>query len=336
MPRPNKIWYWKARGEWCVKVDGKRHRLGPDKDKAEIRFHELMANRHNPQPLPSDSLAVALDEFLDWTQKNRAQRTHERYSELLQSFLDFVGNIAIQSIKPFIVQQWYESHDWNQTTQNTAIRAVKRALNWAEDMGYCDRNPIARMPVPRALARDSVVTDEEFTELIGAVKDHNFADLLTVSYDCGIRPQEVKKLEARHVQLQKKRAISPTSEGKKETARAFYIPTERSLAIIRRLMEDHPEGPIFLNCKGNPWTRSAVKCRFARLEEKLGRRFRQYDFRRTWITKKIIAGVDSHVVAKLAGHKSTAMLDRHYSVIAEDHEFMLNAARQGEESPAEE
>src|SRR5207302_1270867 len=40
---------------------------------------------------------------------------------------------------------------------------------------------------------------------------------------------------------------------------------------------------------------------------KHGKRFNHYAFRRTFITRKIIAGVDSHVVAKLSGHQSTAM-----------------------------
>ncbi len=59
---------------------------------------------------------------------------------------------------------------------------------------------------------------------------------------------------------------------------------------------------------------------------KYGKRFNHYAFRRTFITRKIIAGVDSHVVAKLAGHQSTAMIDRHYSQVASDHEFMLQQA----------
>jgi integrase len=59
---------------------------------------------------------------------------------------------------------------------------------------------------------------------------------------------------------------------------------------------------------------------------KHGKRLKHYDFRRTWITRKIIAGVDSHVVARLSGHQSTAMIDRHYSAVANDHEFMLKMA----------
>ena len=147
------------------------------------------------------------------------------------------------------------------------------------------------------------------------------------SWDLGCRPQEIKRLEGRHLDLAHQRAVIPTEEGKKGIARAIYIPTDRAMKIIERLATEHPEGPLFLNTRGVPWTAFAVKCRFARLEDKVGKRFRQYDFRRTWITDKLKAGVDSHVVAKLSGHKTTAMIDKHYSQIADDPEYMLEQAK---------
>jgi site-specific recombinase XerD len=99
------------------------------------------------------------------------------------------------------------------------------------------------------------------------------------------------------------------------------------MEIIRRLTKERPHGPIFLNNRGNPWTGFAVKIRFERLEKKIGKRIKHYDLRRTYITDKIVAGVDSHVVAKLAGHVNTAMIDRHYSVVADNYEFMLRQAQ---------
>ena len=44
MPRPQKIWYWKNRKEWYVEIDGVRHRLGPDKKEAELKFYALKAD----------------------------------------------------------------------------------------------------------------------------------------------------------------------------------------------------------------------------------------------------------------------------------------------------
>ncbi len=83
-----------------------------------------------------------------------------------------------------------------------------------------------------------------------------------------------------------------------------HFPTDRSVEIVGRLCDERPSGPLFLNNGGNKWTGDAVKCSFARLEKTVGRRIKHCDFRRTFITRKIIAGVDSHVVAKLKGPHS--------------------------------
>src|SRR5262249_42579166 len=148
-----------------------------------------------------------------------------------------------------------------------------------------------------------------------------FRDLLVVSYDTGARPIEVKQLEARHLQLDKQRAVLPKEEAKgRKAPRVFYFATERSMEIIQRLSEARPTGPLFLNARGNRWTGDAVKCAFARLEEKIGRRLSHYALRHSRLTDWLVSGVDSHVVAKLSGHKDTKMLDQVYSHVQEDYE----------------
>ena len=42
---------------------------------------------------------------------------------------------------------------------------------------------------------------------------------------------------------------------------------------------------------------------------------------------KLIAGVPTHTVAQLAGHRDSRMIDKHYSKVAQDHKYMLEQAR---------
>ena len=49
--------------------------------------------------------------------------------------------------------------------------------------------------------------------------------------------------------------------------------------------------------------------------------------RHTQITRSLQAGVDSHVVARLSGHQNTHQLDRTYSHVADDYDFMLREAK---------
>ncbi len=229
------------------------------------------------------------------------------------------------------VQTWLNAQtQWNSTTKHDAITALQRAFNWCVTNCGLDKNPIKGMEKPKAIARKSTITQEEFDKLLEEIPDQLFRDLLIFSFDTGARPQEVKALEARHVDIGQELILIPTDEAKgKKRPRVIYIPTTRSVEILKRLTEQYPEGFLFRNRRGNQWTATAVKDRFDDLDHVLGRRVTHYDFRRTWITQSLLAGVDSHIVAQLAGHVDTSMIDKHYSQVADNHKFMKEMAKKG-------
>lgn len=353
MGRKPSPWWWDEEQGWYVNYQGKRRFLGKHPDGArkpqksdktgkwnapkliEDAFLVLLGGGEPvPQPTPAgDSVQDVLKDFVKWARENRATLTAERYKQFLEDFINatvdkqLVGLLPVPTLTSKHVTAWLNRKEtWGPTTKKNAITAVQAALNWATANRGLDRNPIKGMKKPEAKRRKGVVTPAEFEAILGKVTGP-FADLLTVSYDCGARPFELKDLELRHVDFDKRRAVIPADEAKgRKHTRTIYFPTDRSLEIVRRLCAERAEGPIFRNSRGNKWTGNAVKCYFARLEKIIGKRVKHYDFRRTFITRKIIAGVDSHVVAKLSGHQSTAMIDRHYSAVADDSEFMLKQA----------
>jgi integrase len=79
-----------------------------------------------------------------------------------------------------------------------------------------------------------IVTPEGFEKLLSAVKAQPFRDVLVVSYDTGLRPQELKIIEAWHIQIEKQRAVIPGSEAKGSITRTTYFATEL-LEVVRRL-----------------------------------------------------------------------------------------------------
>jgi integrase len=347
-------WYWEARNGWYVLIGGQRHFLGehpadapaPQKSKKTRRwntptriddaFHRLMRGESvHPAPEGGDTLVQVLDDFITWSKENRAKLTALGYEKFCQDFVNAseggvkLGLLPVARLTSRHVTAWLNQRPtWGPTTKKNAITAIQAGLNWAVSNRGLERNPLRGMKKPEAKRRREIVTPEEFEAILGKVTGP-FADLLTVSYDSGARPFEVKELERRHVEFDRQRALFSADEAKgRKYPRTIYFPTQRSMDVIRRLCEEHPQGPIFRNNRGNKWTGDAVKCVFARLEGVIGKRVKHYDFRRTFITRKIVAGVDSHVVAKLSGHQSTAMIDRHYSAVANDHEFMLKMAAQ--------
>jgi integrase len=151
---------------------------------------------------------------------------------------------------------------------------MKRALNWATGQGYIPFSPIAKMERPEGGTRTLTISPEEFAELLGKNRDVHFRDLLEFSWEAGGRPQEVKGLEARHVDWKRSLCVYHYLEAKKEKTRVIYL-TDKALSMVRRLAKTNPEGKLFRNTRGEPWTANAVRCRFKRLEEKVGKRWTQ-------------------------------------------------------------
>lgn len=328
MARRAKPWWWEQYGQYCVTIKGKRHFLGPDLEAAEKRFHELMAK---PEPkVATTSVAAIIDQFLDWTQTNRAEETYLWYRKYLQSFLDHLTpqNLQVDRLKPEHVEKWVHSKKWGGSSKRGAITAVARVMSWAEKKGKIDENPIRRrLEKPPAGKRERSLTKGEYSELLKHVTDE-FKDLVVTAWETGARPQEITKVESRHVDLINGRWVFPVEESKGKKAQRIVYLSETALEITKRLMKDHPEGPIFRNRNANPWTRTNVASSFFRLKKKIGVKYRLYDFRFSFCTNGLKNGVDPITMQHLMGHKDLSMISKIYALVGQDHAHMRKAAMQ--------
>lgn len=323
--RPRKPWYRKSRSTWYVWIDGKQHNLGPDKEEALRKYHAIMAQA--PEKPSSGSIAALLDAFVIYCAEHKSPSTVRWYENYLQDFLDYLkanghspATLNPVKLTPRIVRSWADQRG---KAKRARITAVKAAYRWGHAEGWIDANPIVAMRRPPQSKRVQFASLQEMKAILRAVKDKCFRDLLIVSWDTGARPQELRPLRDIHLDLDNHRCVLPTLDTKgKRKPRVFYL-TTRAERIINRCNQG---GYIFRNSRGKPWTASAVKCRFARLDEKLGKRFCQYMFRHAWVTRLLKQGVDSHIVAKLAGHTSTRMIDTVYSHVQQDDAFMVAQA----------
>lgn len=274
MARQPKPWYRKDRKVWCVTVHGVRHVLGPKRKEAFEQFYALMREpRAEPQPVAADGdLAAIFDAFLEWTERNRSAATLEWYRYRLQAFVDAYPELTVLSIKPHHVERWAGTAEHSVTTRRNSMRAVKRCLKWAVAQGYLDSNPIERLEIPSGRSREVYIPPEEFATFVTAVPDRQFAELLTVTYETGCRPQESLRVEARHVDVKHSRWVFPASEAKVKTQPRVVYLSPTALTITKQLMKLHPTGPLFRNANGKPWTKDSVGCAFDRLNIRLGKR----------------------------------------------------------------
>lgn len=333
MARKATPWYWEARGEWCVIIRGKRQRLGPDKEEAERRFHELMAERPKQQPVSrAAGLTVAslLDKFLDWCEKHCAARTFLDHRRRIQNFLDAAPEAArfpAEKLKPFHVTEWIDRHPtWGPTFRRMHIISVQRPYNWAVRLGYIETNPIRGIDKPPCKRREQVVTPDQWL----TIRDHYaegdpFRDLLEFVWETGCRPQEARAIEPRHVCLDRLCVLFPPDEAKGKKNWRIIRLTKRAAEILRRRIRDRREGKAFLNANGKPWTAWAVNCRFCRLKKHTGVKHFAYALRHGFATRKLVEGNDHLTVAELLGHSDGTMLARVYQHLSQNDEHLRKA-----------
>jgi len=327
MPRKPSPWWWEQKGVYCVTIEGKRHRLGADKEAAETEFHRLMANP--AQRVRADSVKAISDLFLDWTQAHRAHETYLWYRKHLQSFVDSLKPplMTVDRLKAHHVDSWIDKHGWESSYARGAMTAVSRCLNWALKKGHIEQNPIyKKLDKPKAGKRDVVLSPDDFKKLLEHLHGE-FRDLVVTAWETGCRPQEVTKVEARHVDLKNGCWVFPAAESKgKREKRSVYL-SDTALAITKKLMEQHPTGPLFRRPNGEAWSRHDASQYFRRLKKKLGAHYRLYDLRHSFITNGLKNGVDPVTMANLVGHVDLKMIHEIYSHVSKDISFMRDAAR---------
>lgn len=271
MPKMPEPWWREDRQAWFVQIDRKRHNLGRNKKKAWQRFHTLMAEPpKRASIIASDSLLTVIEAFLEWSQHHRSPDTYEWYRYRLERFAKTYPDLRVGELRPYHVQEWVDPMPVASGSKRNYCRAVKRCIRWAKKQGYLNENPIVDLELPRGGKREKVVSVGEWESILAAVSDRSFRELLVVTWETGCRPQESLRVEARHVDLLNQRWVFPESESKTDIPRIVYL-TDEALAITKRLMLQHPIGPLFCNSTGQPWTTDAVNCAFIRMQIKLGR-----------------------------------------------------------------
>jgi integrase len=312
-----------ARNLWYVQLSGKQVNLGSDKAVAFKTYHGLMQQRAESepgQPVATPALSrlvvVLMDEYLDWCEKNRAAGTYEWYKMRLQHFCKAVApTLTVDQLKPYHVQKWVDEHPAG--SRRNLIRAIKRVMNWAEQLGRIERSPLVHMRKPPEGKRELVITTEQYQKMLDNTRDQEFRDLLTVAWETGCRPQELLKVEARHLDLTGGRWLFPASESKgKKIPRVVYL-TPKALEICRRLAEKYPQGHLLRRKTGKLWSRLAIDGRFRYMQSEFGVKICLYTLRHTWINRMLLGGVDAFTVATLAGHRDPSMLAKHYAHLSQ-------------------
>lgn len=316
-----------------------------------VKLAKGQAGFEERKPVPTFKEAVAL--FLNRSRSDNASKHHTvRRAEVaskapLRFFgdrqLDQIGVSDIEAYKDWRMRQRKQAPHLkakkNQrattniilrpATVNRELAFMRAMLNYFIKLDVLIKNPVSCIKFLRENNQQMRVVSEDEERLYLMAASQPLRDVATMLVETGMRPDEVCRMERRHVHLDKGFIFNP--HGKTPAARRKLPLSQRAAEVLRRRLEYSNCDFVFPTTRGgkdpakpiiklNAAHRGAVKR--AGVEP-----FRLYDLRHTFATRATEAGVDLVTLAALLGHSRVQMVLR-YAHPTEEHQF--NAVRKME------
>lgn len=338
MPRRAEPWRRGKGGPWYAWVNGKQVRLADATATKEAARDALDAIRRGgkiPRPDTVESVADLCVAFL------AHQEERCRGGEITEATLDHyrvlvttaaagpLANLPATELTTKAVLGWAMARKgWGAARRRAAVQAVRAVTRWATQTGSIGRDPLAGMKPPPAVARDFDATIDIRTAVRTAATDEAWGNFLAAAEATGCRPGEVATVTAADFDPTAGTwsVANKTARTTGETHRIVFLPPAL-VDLCRRLAKEHPTGPLFLNSLGRPWKRWAWGARMRRARKKLGlsSKLVTYSLRAAFAGDAIEANVNPLIIAELMGHRSTSMISKHYSRIAQRRNAMHDA-----------
>ena len=208
---------WKRSGVYYVgyRQNGKRCwkstscRTKPEALKAISDLKKLLEQKQR-----GALLSEFVREFLAYSEANHAVKTFRLYRQVLATFLDFCGDIPINTVAASHVDKYkLERLKFvKPVSVNVELRHLKSAFSVALRWRHITENPCKGVPMVRLpQASPPFLTPAEFSELLKAIPEAWFRELITFAVNTGLRQGEILNLRRSDVDFERKVAIIESS-----------------------------------------------------------------------------------------------------------------------------
>lgn len=207
-------------------------------------------------------------------------------------------------------------------TVNRELACLRAMLNHFIKLDVLVKNPVSRVKFLKENNEQTrVVTEDEERRYLMACSQP-LRDVAVIMLETGMRPEEVCRMERRHVHLNEGYYFNPY--GKTKAARRKLPLSRRAAEVLRHRLASTQGDYVFPGTRGEKdTTRHIVKLNNAHkgaVERAKLDAFRLYDLRHTFATRAAEAGVDLVTLAALLGHSRVQMVMR-YAHPSEKHQF---------------
>lgn len=303
-------------------------RWAADPGVREIAASPFTCETESARPTIAQTIAWFDEHYPNKSQSPTADKQVRRVRKL---FAAKHGSRYVDDCRPRMLTEFIAANprirsDWTRKGWCTTIQTV---FNYAAELGFIVRNPFKGASYPEG-PRGRDWTDEEFRAMLRA-STPLFRRVLVMIRFSGCRPGECRAMEWKDLLETLSRAV--LAEGKTKTKSVRTIRTNAvvvKLLVWMRKRWDRKSSFVFLNSRGRTWTISSFDQRVSRIRDKVGlpKDVKLNGGRHTFTTQALVNGVQMPELAVLLGHKSIAMIQKHYSHLSERHDHISEAAEQ--------
>jgi integrase len=217
------------------------------------------------------------------------------------------------------------------STRNNVQIILRSVLRFAASRQYIDAKP-TNMPSLQRIGQSvlEITSDEQVAVVLALARKSHRLSFLLMS-DAGLRPNEVRALRRRDVQLRCEDG-EPIggfitirygwSYGEAHTPKTGQreVPISPELArMLAPKMHGDRDGHIAVTQRGTPWRQHGLAQAFERVLRKAGHKgWSVYCLRHYAITSWLRAGIPVHVVQRMAGHVHLSTTQRYVHFLKQD------------------
>jgi integrase len=349
--RKPSVWFRKQDKWFYTTIRGEQVKLSQDKKEAHKAFHGMLSQEEPAEEKGGlrPSFRKLADLFLQEAARTKGPDTVKVQNVYLQSFCDFVGRRKADDLKVHHVTEWLNSHNtpgkprgkrgaqkradpvrfqsWGESTRTTARSIVRACLNWAVQQGYLTTNPLAKLKRGDYARRERILTVDE-KKRVREWLPEGVREFIYALEQTGARPfSELATVTAAMVDWQAGTiTFVKHKNAKKGKKRVIYL-TDGLQAVLRKLADRFPVGPLFRTRTGRAWGKGSVSKWMRRVETALKiPRLNPYAWRHTLITESLAKGLSADIVAELVGN-SPATIHKYYSHLDQKGDVLREAAR---------
>lgn len=250
-----------------------------------------------------------------WHLESKHKATHSDDIAKLRWLHPYLGGLHLDEIDRTLIDRIKFAREKvaSQGTANRYLALIRAILRRAcHEWEWIERAPRVKM-FKEAEGRVRSLTPQEFQRLIAELPPH-LADMAVFSVATGLRQANVKGLEWRYVDLERRHLWVPGEKHKNGKPHSVPL-NEMALAVLRKQLGKHAT-QVF-TFRGDPIGQVNTKAWTAALERAGIEDFRWHDLRHTFASWHRLAGTPTHELQRLGGWKTGAMVERYAHVAPE-------------------